>query len=224
MTTEPSLRDRALDAAKRAVNASGYWLPVDGQTAVVDAVLALVGAETCCGCEGGPITYRNYRDQPFCQRCADGQPVGAACIHPDGYEGECPCLSSCTCCAPTAATSDACLDVPQLTAVIGYPISCRHCGTTVLLTHWARHLQGHYPETRFGEYEQVMRRAARFQQRIDAARAWARQNLDARQQQELLQVLAGYAPDAECRRCHCPAGGPPCDHCNCCDVPDQPTT
>jgi hypothetical protein len=28
-------------------------------------------------------------------------------------------------------------------------------------------------------------------------------------------------PRGECRRCHCPAGAQ-CDHCNCCDVPDQP--
>ena len=33
---------------------------------------------------------------------------------------------------------------------------------------------------------------------------------------------AANTTDAECRRCHCPADSPQCDHCNCCDVPDQP--
>lgn len=41
MTTEPSLRDRALDAAKQALNRSGYWLPADGQAAAVDAIAAV---------------------------------------------------------------------------------------------------------------------------------------------------------------------------------------
>lgn len=33
---------------------------------------------------------------------------------------------------------------------------------------------------------------------------------------------AANTTTAECRRCHCPADSPQCDHCNCCDVPDQP--
>lgn len=27
--------------------------------------------ERCCVCAGGPVVYRNYREQPFCQHCAD---------------------------------------------------------------------------------------------------------------------------------------------------------
>ncbi|GGU62690.1 hypothetical protein [Streptomyces lavendofoliae] len=30
-----------------------------------------VAAESCCVCAGSPAAYRNYRDQPFCQVCAD---------------------------------------------------------------------------------------------------------------------------------------------------------
>jgi len=33
-------------------------------------------------------------------------------------------------------------------------------------------------------------------------------------------ILAALRPQGECRRCHCPAGTPQCEHCNCCDVPD----
>ncbi|MEU0102208.1 hypothetical protein [Streptomyces sp. NPDC006267] len=29
----------------------------------------------CCVCGHGPVTYRNYREQPFCAPCADGQPA-----------------------------------------------------------------------------------------------------------------------------------------------------
>ncbi|MFJ8208145.1 hypothetical protein [Streptomyces sp. NPDC096033] len=42
--TRPNLHDRALDATAQALNAGGYWLPADGQAAVVDAVLAVVDA------------------------------------------------------------------------------------------------------------------------------------------------------------------------------------
>lgn len=42
MTDGPTLHARALDAAAQALNAGGYWLPADGQAAVVDAVLAVV--------------------------------------------------------------------------------------------------------------------------------------------------------------------------------------
>ncbi|KIF02221.1 hypothetical protein PL81_31120 [Streptomyces sp. RSD-27] len=45
MTDEPNLRARALDAAAQALNAGGYWLPTDGQAAIVDAVLAVADAE-----------------------------------------------------------------------------------------------------------------------------------------------------------------------------------
>ncbi|MFK0222183.1 hypothetical protein ACIQWN_28835 [Streptomyces vinaceus] len=41
MTGEPNLRDRAIDAVAQALNAGRYWLPTEGQTAVVDAVLAV---------------------------------------------------------------------------------------------------------------------------------------------------------------------------------------
>jgi hypothetical protein len=42
VTSQPTTRDRALDAAAQALNAGGYWLPVDGQAAVVDAVVDAV--------------------------------------------------------------------------------------------------------------------------------------------------------------------------------------
>lgn len=31
--------------------------------------------EVCCVCGHGPVTYHNYREQPFCWPCADGQPA-----------------------------------------------------------------------------------------------------------------------------------------------------
>ncbi|GAA3267980.1 hypothetical protein [Streptomyces lavendulae] len=45
MTTNPPLRDRAIDALGQALNAVGYWLPVDGRPTAVDAVLALTAAD-----------------------------------------------------------------------------------------------------------------------------------------------------------------------------------
>lgn len=39
------LRARALDVAAQALDAGGYWLPADGQAAVVDAVLAACETE-----------------------------------------------------------------------------------------------------------------------------------------------------------------------------------
>jgi hypothetical protein len=34
----------------------------------------------CCVCGGGPVTYRNYRDQPFCAHCANCQCAENPCI------------------------------------------------------------------------------------------------------------------------------------------------
>lgn len=57
-------------------------------------------------------------DEGFCpehgfHRHSLKQPGGDhACIHPDGYEGECPCPPSCACCRVTAATEpDTCRPV-----------------------------------------------------------------------------------------------------------------
>lgn len=80
MTTPPTLRDRAIDAAKQAINALGMWLPPAGREAAVDAVLALTAPEACCVCGGGPVAYRNYREQPFCQPCADCQCGEQPCV------------------------------------------------------------------------------------------------------------------------------------------------
>lgn len=72
MNTPPAPRELALDAAKQAINKLGMWLPPAGREAVVDAILAIASPATCCVCGGGPVTYRNYREQPFCQPCANG--------------------------------------------------------------------------------------------------------------------------------------------------------
>ncbi|MFJ7269385.1 hypothetical protein ACIQV3_22535 [Streptomyces sp. NPDC099050] len=45
MTDQPTLRDRAIDAAKQTINALGMWLPPAGREAVVDAVAAVHEAE-----------------------------------------------------------------------------------------------------------------------------------------------------------------------------------
>ncbi|MCX5407479.1 hypothetical protein OHA37_26900 [Streptomyces sp. NBC_00335] len=169
MPTPPTLRDRALDAVKQAINTLGMWLPPAGREAVVDAVLATTAAEACCVCGGGPVTYRNYREQPFCQPCADGQP--RVCTHcgGDGYDPEDPgdydpavhqhnpsTRQPCPECIQKGipprlditphANRDTCLDNPQLTAAIGYPVRCPHCETTVPPTHWTKHLQRHHPD------------------------------------------------------------------------------
>lgn len=39
-----------------------------------------------------------------------------------------------------------------------------------------------------------------------------------------VRAAAEAEGQGKCRRCRCPAGSPDCQHCNCCDVPDQPPT
>ncbi|MFF1341101.1 hypothetical protein ACFVYT_24810 [Streptomyces sp. NPDC058290] len=93
------------------------------------------------------------------------------------------------------------------------------------------------------ELEASQRRAIRIQTLLDETRDRARKDAIAgRESERILQqqidaqareidrlqaaerrLLAGAVPDAKCRRCHCPSGGPQCEHCNCCDVPDQRT-
>lgn len=86
-TAPPTLRDRAIDAAKQAINALGMWLPPAGREAVVDAVLALTIPEACCVCGGGPVTYR---EQQFCQPCTNGKPSVCTFCGGDGYDPEDP--------------------------------------------------------------------------------------------------------------------------------------
>lgn len=66
MTTPPTLRDRAIDAAKQAINTLGMWLPPAGREAAADAVLATLepskeqpGAHVylSTGCLHGEHTY-----------------------------------------------------------------------------------------------------------------------------------------------------------------------
>lgn len=43
-------------------------------------------AESCCVCGFPRVDYRNYRDDPFCGPCANGDPVGGYCnATPDGH-------------------------------------------------------------------------------------------------------------------------------------------
>ncbi|MFG2412316.1 hypothetical protein [Streptomyces goshikiensis] len=35
---------------------------------------------TCCVCGGGPVAYRNFRDQPFCAHCANCQCTQNPCV------------------------------------------------------------------------------------------------------------------------------------------------
>ena len=44
-------------------------------------------AEACCVCGGTEVTYRNYRDQPFCGPCANGEPLGNLRPCPPSREG-----------------------------------------------------------------------------------------------------------------------------------------
>ncbi len=36
--------------------------------------------DSCCVCGGGPVVYRNFRDQPFCWPCADCQCAQNPCV------------------------------------------------------------------------------------------------------------------------------------------------
>lgn len=47
--------------------------------AVTGDELAVAAAPACCVCGSPDVTYRNYRDQPFCAACADsGTPIPPA--------------------------------------------------------------------------------------------------------------------------------------------------
>lgn len=152
---------------------------------------AAIAAEACCVCGGGPVTYRNYREQPFCRSCADPGVNAEAKPSPrEQYEARVECA-------------------------IGLNVDC---GGTVGV-HIVRDA---VMAVRDAELAASQRRAVTFVERIDAARAWARQHLDPEQQTGLLAVLGGFDPNAKCRHCRCPAGSTQCEHCNCCDVPDQP--
>ncbi|MFZ3473129.1 hypothetical protein ACODT3_10655 [Streptomyces sp. 4.24] len=128
MTTPPSLRDRAIDAVGLALNAARYWLPVEGRPIAVDAVLALVNPATCCVCGGGPVTYRNYREQPFCWPCADCQcgenPCGRTGVND-------PAVSATA--EPTARTIADAFEVPL--HLIDTTQPAEHCGT-ILRSIW----------------------------------------------------------------------------------------
>lgn len=61
--------------------------PHDGLAASIDATYAIrqpddpePSSEACCVCGGGPVTYRNYRELPFCQPCADCQCGENPCV------------------------------------------------------------------------------------------------------------------------------------------------
>ena len=82
----PDLRRAlAFNAVGPALNERGEWLPLSVRQAVADAVLAAV----------------------------DGT-APEPCVHPAGYEGECPCKPSCGCCTATASAE------PES--------ACAHCG------------------------------------------------------------------------------------------------
>ncbi|WKD36535.1 hypothetical protein [Streptomyces xanthophaeus] len=42
--------------------------------------VALDEQPACCVCGGGPVVYRNYREQPFCWPCADCQCAQNPCV------------------------------------------------------------------------------------------------------------------------------------------------
>ncbi|MFI7563818.1 hypothetical protein ACIBVM_18510 [[Kitasatospora] papulosa] len=84
---------RQLDAAHDAIReaeqlATDYLAQLDMYRTVAEQqrpdraarIRAFLAAQTahldaCCVCGHGPVTYRNYREQPFCAPCADGQPA-----------------------------------------------------------------------------------------------------------------------------------------------------
>jgi hypothetical protein len=45
--------------------------PSEVRTTPDDPASSSDGAENCCVCGGGHVVYRNYREQPFCRRCAN---------------------------------------------------------------------------------------------------------------------------------------------------------
>ncbi|WP_030319650.1 hypothetical protein [Streptomyces flavochromogenes] len=79
-TRDPDPRAALLDAISTALNAAGYWLPIDGKKAVVEAVVALGGQaadprpavhpRTRCRCDH-PRDLHSGTDCAGCTR--DGQ-------------------------------------------------------------------------------------------------------------------------------------------------------
>ncbi|MFJ3839434.1 hypothetical protein ACIPY6_28560 [Streptomyces sp. NPDC090054] len=199
-------------------------------------VEAISQDEACCVCGTGPIAARNFRCEPLCQACA-------ACRC-----GQTPCIRTPAPPASDPSLRERALDaVKQVLNADGYwlPADAQEAAVGAVLdvttvaqgeagyalaalreTHdrlWSEFgLERDRAEKAEAELDAARRRAMAIQTRLDAAREWARRNLPAERQTGLLMVLRGYAPDAKCRRCQCPAGNPQCDHCNNCDVPDQP--
>ncbi|MFD5419452.1 hypothetical protein ACFWJT_15685 [Streptomyces sp. NPDC127069] len=71
--TADDLRARALDATAQALNAGGYWLPTEGQAAVVDAVLAVLQGDRLAPCAAVAP--------------GDGPTAGQPCRRPEGHGG-----------------------------------------------------------------------------------------------------------------------------------------
>ncbi|WP_405769241.1 hypothetical protein OG539_32685 [Actinacidiphila glaucinigra] len=78
-------------------DANGHWEPqpatgaADGRVAVLApdcpacARVAADDAEPCCVCGSGDVAYRNYRDMPFCQACANCGCGQTPCVRTAGH-------------------------------------------------------------------------------------------------------------------------------------------
>lgn len=74
-------------------------------------------------------------------RQAAGQTV---CVHPDGYEGECPCTTGCVCCKPTPAADRHC----ACNHLRGqHNSACAHCPCVGFAETWPTQAAGQTPTT-----------------------------------------------------------------------------
>ncbi|MFE7233890.1 hypothetical protein ACFVAF_25135 [Streptomyces sp. NPDC057596] len=55
-------------------------VPGIGEPSLARIRAAIPAPERCCVCGGGPVTYHNYREQPFCKLCANCQCAQDPCV------------------------------------------------------------------------------------------------------------------------------------------------
>jgi hypothetical protein len=124
----------------------------DGELETATEAAPATEAVICCVCGVAPAVYWNYREQPFCGPCANGDPPteGPRCSDVPGCDGRC--------CKPRDKDQEirsanevierlsAELDEARMWARHGYEIGQRHCGWTDagvapawLTEGWPRH-------------------------------------------------------------------------------------
>ncbi|GGT43506.1 hypothetical protein [Streptomyces purpureus] len=96
-----------------------------------------------CTCRFDPAAEKNHR--PWCAIWPLGPAAGqTVCIHPDGYEGECPCVTDCGCCKATPAAERHC----ACNHLRGqHNTACAHCPCVGFAETWPPQAAGQTPTT-----------------------------------------------------------------------------